>query len=99
MQDLQVLQYSNDRKVADRCTGNGDTDLLVIRQDGRDLRQLTGTPNRGELASSWSPEGGSIAFTACTGSGATLDCELYIGDAHGAERVPLAWEAKPDRLE
>jgi dipeptidyl aminopeptidase/acylaminoacyl peptidase len=77
--------FSSDRgnRASDRANGN-DSDLWMMNLDGTGLQRVTNTPNRGESAPAWSPEGRWIAY----GVGGTLhgkeSAQLYVARPNGS---------------
>jgi WD40-like Beta Propeller Repeat/HYR domain len=61
-----------------------DNDIWAVNADGRHLVQLTNTPDRLEFSPTWSPSGREIAFTGCTNTLTTPDCELYVMRSDGS---------------
>jgi dipeptidyl aminopeptidase/acylaminoacyl peptidase len=63
--DFDASWAPDGRRVAfTRDTGNGDNELYVVNENGKELTRLTDTPNRAEFAPAWASDGKEILFFA-----------------------------------
>jgi dipeptidyl aminopeptidase/acylaminoacyl peptidase len=65
---------------------DGRYDIYVMDADGENRRQLTNTPDDGELSPRYSPDGERLAFVSDTGAG----WYVRVMDADGAEPQDVA---------
>jgi TolB protein len=101
----QLPDWSPDgSQIAYQSAATGNGDIYVMNADGTNQRQLTATPQP-EFGTSWSPDGGKIAFVRVLGP-AVPQRAIYVINVDGSgeyelapgTRVP-AWQPRGDRID
>jgi hypothetical protein len=78
----------------DTADGSGD-DLWVVRENGRDERQLTHQSSTGYISeATWSPDGSRIMYSQCAPGGAN-PCALHVMNADGSNDHDISTPAIP----
>ena len=80
--DGTKILYQGD--VTDALTQNTYPDVFVMNSDGSGKTNLTGTPDAGDFAPVWSPDGTKIAFAR-----GDENQGIYVMDADGSDQVNL----------
>jgi tol-pal system beta propeller repeat protein TolB len=100
----QVPDWSPDgSRIAYQSMATGNGDIYVMNADGSNQTRLTFTAQN-EFGTSWSPDGGQIAFVRTLGTAVT-ERAIFVMNADGSgeyelapgTRVP-AWQPRGDRL-
>ncbi len=93
-QGRPMIVWSTNRANLERLDpANGDTDIYVMDNLGRDVRRLTDDEGD-EGYPSWSPDGKRVVFTHSIFENGFRRRGMYIVDADGGNRTPF--EGHPD---
>ncbi|RDY59759.1 PD40 domain-containing protein [Flagellimonas nanhaiensis] len=83
-------QWSNDgKKILFGSDRLGNSDIYIMDADGRNVKNLTKTPDIDEFGFSWSPDGSKIAFHVLHHSAKRKYIDLYTMNLDGSQRRNL----------
>jgi len=89
---VTTAMWGSDGRLVYALSPGSDGELMTVRPNGTDLRQLT-DDFEDDIQPAWSPDGRRIAFARETRSGA----EIYVMNAEGTARRRLTQNASDDR--
>jgi hypothetical protein len=72
-------------------SGETDSDIFLVHENGKGLTQLTNTPTRAESQPGFSPDGAMIVFHACSGLGTDEQhCANYVMNSDGTGETEVS---------
>ena len=96
---LISIEQTAQAQIAFSSARNGDLNIYVMDEDGKNVVQLTNHP-RVDSIPAWSPDGRRIAFSSLRDEPPNThgNSEIYIMDADGGNPMRLTQEPQIDTL-